>query len=76
MPTARPVTQIPETYCPHCCYLIVAAAGGTREPRGGDILVCRRYGYAMELNQDLIASEPSAAVLTYIASKLRSATAN
>jgi hypothetical protein len=55
---------------------IVAAVGGNRETRAGDILLCQKCGYAMEFSRDLILCEPSAAALSYIASKLQRANAN
>jgi DNA-directed RNA polymerase subunit M/transcription elongation factor TFIIS len=76
MPTARPVTQLSDAFCLNCCEAIVAAVGGHRETRAGDILLCQKCGYAMEFSRDLILHEPSAAALSYIASKLHRANAN
>jgi hypothetical protein len=76
MPTARPVTQLPDAFCLNCCKALGAAVGDNREAREGDILLCSSCGYAMEFSRDLIPCEPSAAALSYIASRLHRANAN
>ena len=70
------VRQIPKTFCLNCCAAIVAAAGGNREPREGDILSCHRCGYLMELSSDLVPHMPSAAARSEIASMLQRAKAH
>lgn len=72
----QPVRQIPSAHCLNCSEEIVAAAGGNREPREGDIVLCPYCGYAMKFSQDLIPHEPSAAALSKIASMLHRAKAN
>jgi hypothetical protein len=72
----QPVRQIPSAHCLNCCKAIVAAVGGNRETRAGDILLCHRCGYAMEFSRDLILHEPSAAALSDIALMLQRANAN
>jgi hypothetical protein len=76
MPTARPVTRLSDAFCLNCCEAIVAAVGGNRETRAGDILLCPYCGYAMEFSRDLILREPSAAALSEIASMLHRGNAN